>query len=269
MHFATYQTPPLTYYRYTGKEPNNYVYFGCSNNCTQENLYQIIGVIPTQISETGPYENRVKLVKMNEYVGINAETSTGTLNGKGYRWNTTASNTWENGSLKTELNTNYLEILGSYQEYIEKTKWYLGSPSILSQENFTTEDFYKFERSNTKGYSQGALFHIDKIGLMYPSDYGYSIMKQYWLNAIDNNKENYKNNSWLFLASDNWLISPESTLYTADGPQAWVLKLDGSITHTFVMNRILGVRPTFYLKTDILYKSGDGSKTDPFQITLK
>ena len=33
-HEATDQTPELTDYRYTGSNPNNYVYFGCEDNCT-------------------------------------------------------------------------------------------------------------------------------------------------------------------------------------------------------------------------------------------
>ena len=46
-HVETDQTKALTEYRYIGKDPNNYVYFGCKENCTEENLYRIIGVIPT------------------------------------------------------------------------------------------------------------------------------------------------------------------------------------------------------------------------------
>ena len=63
VHEATAQTPALTDYRYVGKNPNNYVYFGCEENCMEDNLYRMIGVIPTQSSENGEYENRVKLIK--------------------------------------------------------------------------------------------------------------------------------------------------------------------------------------------------------------
>ena len=67
-HEATEQTPALTDYRYTGKDPNNYVYFGCEGTeCTEDNLYRIIGVIPTQSTVDGEFENRVKLIKADYY----------------------------------------------------------------------------------------------------------------------------------------------------------------------------------------------------------
>ena len=40
--------------------------------CNDNNLYRIIGVIPTQSSENGEYENRVKLIKAN-VLGYNSK----------------------------------------------------------------------------------------------------------------------------------------------------------------------------------------------------
>ena len=78
-------------YRYVGESSsvNNWVYFGCDSNCTEDNLYRIIGVIPTQKEENGSYENRVKLIKATEY----QENESGYLKEDyGYDWNTDGTN---------------------------------------------------------------------------------------------------------------------------------------------------------------------------------
>ena len=83
---------------------------------------------------------------------------------------------WEDSSLRNTLNAEYWNSLGEYQSYIEKAKWYLGAPSIKNHNTYTIEQFYTLERSNTPGKSGGVISYINNIGLMYPSDYGYSIV---------------------------------------------------------------------------------------------
>ena len=60
---------------------------------------------------------------------------------------------------------------------------------ILYYKSYSTYIFYQAERSNTKGYSQGSISYLGKIGLMYPSDYGYAIGKTYRDVTINSNKD--------------------------------------------------------------------------------
>ena len=169
VHEATEQTPSLTDYRYTGSNPNNYVYFGCEENCTEDNLYRIIGVIPTQSTDTGSYQNRVKLIKANYYTEETSGlllASEGTYppgggSGKGYQWNSSANNQWQASTLQSRvLNGVYWNNLGEYQNFISPAVWYLGAPTYSSYETYTPDQFYNEERSNTQGKSGGATSYI-------------------------------------------------------------------------------------------------------------
>lgn len=271
-HEATAQTPALTDYRYVGNNPNNYVYFGCSKNCTEDNLYRIIGVIPTQSSENGEYENRVKLIKATNYEDQSAQNSSGyTASGKGYHWNSLGTNKWEESSLNNLLNSVYWNNLGEYQKYIESAKWYLGAPTNTNYITYTSNQFYKIERSNIFGESGGKIDHIANIGLMYPSDYGYTLMQND--NSIYEKAEDYKLNSWLYQLENKyyeWTISPEAIYAASNSPYMWYIGADG-YAHTYIMvaaMKILGVRPTFYLKAEVQYQSGDGSISNPYRIGL-
>ncbi len=267
-------------YRYVGANPNNYVYFGCEENCTEDNLYRIIGVIPVQSSADGPYENRVKLIKASNWEGITAESGSAyTSSGKGYRWNTFASNKWEESTLQKILNGEYYISLGEYQKFIEQTKWYLGAIDKNNFNLYTAEQFYTMERSNTLGYSKGGLFYITSVGLMYPSDYGYSLdcgdNKEILNNKpLYENRENYYSNAWLYLLEGKyceWTISPDSKIYSStEGVLAWALSQNAYVGHAWVSRSTytFGVRPTFYLKKNVILASGEGSVKNPYRITI-
>ena len=107
---------------------------------------------------------------------------------------------------------------------------------------------------------------------MYPSDYGFSIDKSFWKQSIYSNAENYKNLSWLYTLKNGegeLLISVESS-YSDDYTRAWQINFSGSILGAMIGNyeNILGIRPTFYLKADVLYSSGDGTRENPYRVGL-
>lgn len=110
---------------------------------------------------------------------------------------------------------------------------------------------YNIERSDSQCYSQGKLFFVGNVGLMYPSDYFYSFN---WLKT--NLEENYR----------EWTITPEKT-YTSVG--GYAIYPGGIAVHSIYNEaRIFGIRPTFYLKKDVLYSKGDGSIENPYRIRL-
>lgn len=275
-HEETEQTPSLTDYRYTGASPNNYVYFGCEEECTEENLYRIIGVLPTQSTEGREYKNRVKLIKETSWSGNEVDNAESQYapNNKGYMWDKSTQNKWENGSLQMTLNTEYWSNIKPYQKYIENTKWYLGGIDHTVQQTNSSKDFYKQERSNTKGYSGGETSFIGKIGLMYPSDYGYSLGLENEEQSIYPNRLNYINNSWIYSGENKyheWTISPEVSNVTSKIAYAWYINFGGDLVPERVSatSMSLSVRPTFYLKEDVLYKNGEGSKEDPYRIRIE
>ncbi len=279
-HEDTVQTGDnaTTDYRYNGSNPDNYVYFGCEADCTDDNLYRIIGVIPTQSEINGDYENRVKLIKNDYYT----ESESGLLkNSARYNWNSTANNKWEESSLNTKvLNGVYWNSLNkenetNYQDYIDNAVWYLGAPESSGNDSvviatFNGLDCYKKERSNTKGHSKGNLSTVGKIGLMYPSDVSFSINEEYWEKPLNQVNEEIKLNSWIMNNDSEWTISPEAVYYySLFGVYAWRLDATGSIAWNFAVSYgAMSIRPTFYLKASVLYKDGDGSIDNPYQIDI-
>ena len=244
-------------YRYVGESAkvNNWVYFGCDSDCTEDNLYRIIGVIPTQSIIGGTYEKRVKLIKASYYTETTSGllgTSSASPNGSGYAWSNINSNAWENSSLqKTVLNNVYWNSLGEYQKYIDPTVWYLGAPSsggsLTGYTTQTVKTYYVAERSNLPGYSKGNLNLRAYVGLMYPSDYGYSIDDYYWDDTVYNNRTYFLLKAWLYSGPkfEN-TISPEASFIDQNGVVAIYVHQDGVLSHrrytTFVAS-YMGVRP--------------------------
>ena len=275
-------------YRYVGESSsvNNWVYFGCDSNCTEDNLYRLIGVIPTQKEVGGKYENRVKLVKASYYT----ETESGYLkDGYGYGWNTDGTNNWEYSKTQINvLNGVYWKSLSEYQKYIDQTVWYLGAVGNGANDNsyasLTTKQFYQYERGSIKAGSGGILQYTNYIGLMYPSDYGFSISSNYWNAAVDSNSSIYMtSNAWLYPTfspgvAREWLITPDggtlsdydnSTLayniYRSPNP---TLYMEPLYRHWVNVNSTGYIRPTFNLKANVMYKSGDGTSSNPYRIEI-
>ena len=210
------------------------------------------------------------------------------------------SNNWSSSSLKKELNESYLttllEISGvnsKLENAIVSSKWHLGgangtSGSSYYSQTITTENYYKAERSPyaTSGtlknlYNGNPEYVFAKVGLMYPSDYGYATIGGSTTNKAGcRAKELYnwdsssysdcKNNDWLFnsatfVNSYEWFISPiVSYSYGAAH-----LYLAGylSANPNGVGNGQFAVRPTFYLDANaIKIVGGSGISTDPYYI---
>ena len=253
-HPATEQTEALTDYRYIGADPNNYVTF---NNET----WRIIGVF-TVDDGTGNKEERLKLIR-NESIGSVV-------------WNSNSYNDWTNATLNTNLNsgdywTNSLNE--DAKSMIDNAVWYLGGiSSYTNASNGLTSNFYSYERGTTV-YSGRSISWTGKVGLMYPSDYGYATSggntynKDYCLNSAAlsswNNYSDCYNNNWLFKSS------PERTITQMTGYYASVFQLyntgqiSGSGTGDFAQYSS-GARPTIYLKANVQIVEGDGSSSNPY-----
>ncbi len=257
-----------TGYRYEGKDPNNYIYF---NN----ELWRIIGVFDSTshgISNT----NLVKIIR-NDSIG-------------GYAWHKSNTNDWPNSSLYHLLNDYYytatdgtsstycyqystsvtgncnytkIGLQTDYRNMVQtNTTWYLGGPS----DNFIPASIcYANERDNSMIYSGRSASTTGNVGLMYASDYGYSVLSSSC--ARTTNLFDYDTacagNAWLKKETYEWTITPSSSnsFYVFDVDRA------GS-PNKYDADSGSASRPVLYLKSDVTVMGGDGSLDNPYQIGI-
>ena len=281
--------------RYEGADPNNYICLDnkTSGTCSSSSLlFRIIGLFEEEYSTNGTTsagtKKLLKILDTNNYGGTS-----------GKYWNSAGTNNWSNASLKTELNGTYLTTLlaisgvnSKLESAIVLSKWHLGGANNTSGSNYyrnaiTTENYYKAERSPyaTSGtlqnlYSGNPEYVFAKVGLMYPSDYGYATNKSscrakelYKWN--DSTYSDCKNNDWLFTSQatswesnkNEWLLSPFSSF----SDRAAILYSSGYVgfnSSYFVSRGQFAVRPAFYLDSSVLkiVGTGDGTKDNAYRV---
>ncbi len=243
-------------YRYEGKNPNNYVLFN-------DELWRVIGVFNVKTS-SGSTENLVKLIRNETLDGLAWDGKS-----SGY------TNDWTASTLQSQLNNGYLNgsdstcnfyqantktcyfsqsgIKDTARGMIESVVWNLGGPSTTKA---TAEAFYNAERGTTtwKG----------KIGLMYPSDYGYAVLASSCArttNLGDYDSTSCAGNNWLKTGSIQWTLTPDSS----NSDDVFVVDSVGFLI-SYIASNGDGVRPSIYLKSNIAISGGDGSIDFPYVI---
>ena len=275
--------------RYEGADPKNYICLdnktsgACSNNSL---LFRIIGLFEEEYSSDGTSSSGtkklLKVIDTNNYGGTS-----------GIYWNSGGTNNWSNASLKTELNGTYLTTLlgtsnvnSKLNTAIVSAKWHLGGASTDNYQTLTAEGIYRQERNTSAIYSGNPASIYAKVGLMYPSDYGYATVGGSTTNKANcRAKELYnwdsssysdcKNNDWVYKSQsiswgankNEWLLSP----YSSSSTYAAYLYSTGFVSlygNRNVDNLKLAVRPTFYLDSSILkiVGTGDGTKDNAYRV---
>ena len=254
-------------YRYEGKNPNNYIWF---NN----EYWRIIGVFDSA-SHGQSGKNLVKIIRADVLGGL--------------AWHKSTTNDWTESSLKLLLNGAYYNaqdgtssgycygysttviancdytkrgIQSGYRGMIANVTWYLGGSSYRSD---TAKAFYGYERGTTV-YSGRPTITTGYIGLMYPSDYGYSVLSSSC--ARTTNLGNYNTAkcagaSWLYGKGIEWTL----TTYTGDSDYAFFLAIDGFLNYGYAKSG-LGSRPVLYLDASVYKIDGDGSLKNPFIVGM-
>ena len=273
-------------YRYVGGDVNNFVEF---NN----DLYRIIGVFDSN-SHGVTGKQLVKLIRINNI--INASWgAVDTIDNDGLKNDWTGSTTGVKANANVLLNeiflyaneqsnidrcanytyikprnsikTNNCSIIKKYgiktnniRNLIEDTTWYLYGPTGSIHMN--KHDYYQCERNNystCKSGNNGAYSGttIQKIGLMYTSDYLYAsgfIASNDTTTLSDD--INYYSSNWINNGYE-WTITPRGQ-YNA------ILK--SSIITNWGCGNAVAIRPTFYLKEQVYVTGGNGSFDDPYTI---
>ena len=275
--------------RYEGADPKNYICLDNKTNgtCSDNSLlFRIIGLFDEDTSNDGTTsagkKNLLKILDTNNYGGT-----------EGKYWDSAGTSNWSTASLKTELNGTYLDALlgtsnvnGKLSSAIVKANWHLRGADSTNYNTLTADGVYDIERTDGKVYGTNPLSIYAKIGLMYPSDYGYATVggtttnkdgcrKKELFNWDDSSYSDCKNNDWLFTSQvtswgsnkNEWLLSPYSSIanYAARLGSAGSVGLGGS---NGVDYRQFAVRPTFYLDSSILkiVGTGDGTKDNAYRI---
>ncbi len=321
--------------RYIGADPNNYVYFNCSDYSNQSDStcekWRIIGVFKNIAKADGTKEDLVKIIKddrlnnaiiMLDFKQTGVGTST-TIYG---------SNDWTDSQLMMMLNpTDYLksgytiennvvkdsngqeiyQSIGSYyngtsgctpasitsgssfictsidftstglkndltRNAIESVVWNLGGTATYnSSSNGLTSHWYGHERKNSV-YSGHATTWTGKVGLMYPSDYGYATAggstidrATCLLKEINNWNESTasdcKSNDYLYKSTySQWTLTP----YSSFAGDVFTVDSDGFVNRDTARNSHTSVRPAVFLKSSISISLGDGSSSNPYQLSV-
>ena len=318
--------------RYIGANPNNYVYFNCSdyNNPTADTceLWRIIGVFNNVTKSDGSKENLVKIIRADSLGNYSWDYK---KKGVGTSTEDSGSNDWTDSQLMMMLNpTSYLKSgytnssdiissgnqqlyskMGSYyngtkgckptavasgasfsctevdftstglkndttRNAIEEVVWNLGGTSdFTSASNGLASHFYGYERGTTV-YTGRPTTWTGKIGLMYPSDYGYATsggttkdraacLAKELLNWDSSDFSDCKGNDYLFDANNfQWTLAPSS----ADASNVFYVDGEGYVNDSYAYLTV-AVRPALFLKSNIQVDKGTGAKSDPYQLKMQ
>ena len=254
-------------YRYEGKNPNNYVWF---NN----ELWRIIGVFDSA-SHGVSGKNLVKIIRADTLDGL--------------AWHKSSTNDWTVASLNLLLNGAYYNaqdgtdtgycygystsmtmncdytqkgIQSRCRSMIAKVTWYLGGYSSFSA---TAEAFYGYERGTTV-YSGRPTSTTGYIGLIYFSDYGYSVLSSSCARTKtlgSYNTASCGGQSWLYGKGYEWTLSP----YSSSSSYVFFVNYDGRVGSSYASSGY-GHRPVLYLDSSVYKIDGDGSIGNPYIIGM-
>ena len=274
--------------RYVGADPNNYVSF---NN----ELWRIIGVFNNIDDGTGTKETRLKIIR-DEPIGSYSWDNK--ANGTGSSISEYGSNDWSDSALQIVLNEGayYNRTTGDCpygqegattscdftnnglteeaKEMIDNAKWNLGGTAdFASSSNGLVSHWYTYERGATV-YSGRPTEWIGKIGLMYPSDYGYATSggsttdRDICLNTELNRWDSYDNchnNDWLYNSSyTRWTLTQRSKM----SYYVFYVSKVGPIDAFYAYSEYY-VFPTLYLSSNVKITGGDGSKGNPYILSIE
>ena len=279
--------------RYYGANPNNYIYFNCSDYKNQTastcETWRIIGV----------FDGNVKIMRGSQIGTYSWDSSASSIN-SGY-----GVNEWSQADLMKLLNSGYdSESVGG------SLYWNAKSGTCYSNNNNSTKacDFtstgLKENTKNliaettyyTRGHNDNKIF-VDamydkervsgtvitgvtptrtltwtgKVAIPYPSDYGYaadlSLCQERLNSYIDatctaNNwmKSIITNNG----SNNGWLLTPNS----GGASSAWLVYSSGSVYFNYSAYLAYGVAPVLSLTSELDIGSGTGESSSPYQLSV-
>ena len=263
----------VTDIRYEGKNPNNYVWF---NN----EYWRIIGVFDSN-SHGQSSKKLVKIIRADVLDGLvwhksntndwTAASLNSLLNGAYYNAQDGTNSGYCYGSSSATVNCDYTKkgIQSGYRNMIANVTWYLGGYSSASA---TAEAFYEYERGTT-GYSGNSISTTRYIGLMYPSDYGYSVLSSSCARTTrlsSYSSTSCAGQSWLYGKGFEWTLTSNSS---RSGNEFYIglsgsLNDEGNIDEGGAAANGHGSRPVLYLDASVYKIDGEGTLDKPYIIGM-
>ena len=252
--------------RYEGASPDNYICLDNneSGSCSNTNLlFRIIGLFEEEYSldrtNSAGKISMIKVIKPTHYA-----TS---------YWHSSRDNDWTNSDIKKALNETYLTELLSLNSNIENkilnAKWYLGAKdnSDTSDSNYTVTDYYSDERSTDYILYNRSAYAFAKVGLLYPSDWGYAAIYTKCSRSWSMNVTGYgkytgcDSNNWLGYSRDEWLLTPQVSYDASAAIKSTYRYVDKYNITAYK----LAYRPVLYL--DASYAMiGSGTESNPYRL---
>ena len=283
--------------RYYGANPNNYIYFNCSDYSNQTSstceTWRIIGV----------FDGKLKLIRGSQigtYSWDNKNTSTGAENNYG-------KNDWTTARLMKLLNPSDYYTVDSNDNNLGQSLYYNStSGKCYSGQNNATKDcdftstgikdttrnmiaettyylggwnnvsvypnqIYEYERGTTVYTGRPTTPWTGKIALAYPSDYGYAADLNQCVNKQLNkyNDSTCTSNNWMKAIITNngsnygWLLTPGSSASYS----VWYVYSSGYVYSNGNASIANGAVPVLSLSSELGIGSGDGSSSNPYKLS--
>ncbi len=284
-------------YRYSGPTVNNYVTFN-------DELWRILGVFKEghdEFIKIVRNDNLPYNVLPNTFLKNNIEYTIKTDDSGKVYWNNNSVSEvadWTTAGIQYYLNNEnddrnskgYLYYLtNDAKNMIRETKYYLGNveyyyDSTPLWRGVNTIVTYNNERENiicdssiiefsdTKKcsiwYGNKATW-IGKVGLLYPSDYGYAATSNWWHTELVPNKYNTANankSNWIALSIVEQIlsISPSSR-----GKGFYISLNPSDIMDHHTKNSYLNLKPTLHLKSNVKIDGGLGTLDSPYTLKME
>ena len=159
---------------------------------------------------------------------------------------------------------------------IESVVWNLGG--LNSQDDRKAANAYALERGTTV-YTGRPTTWTGKIGLMYPSDYGYATaggsttsratcLSTTMYNWDSSDFSDCKGNDYLFDANNvQWTLVPDS----ANANRVFDVDTNGYVGYVITTYNYISyaVRPALFLKSNIQVDKGTGEKSNPYTLKMQ
>ena len=279
--------------RYYGANPNNYIYFNCSDYNNQSSdtceTWKIIGV----------FDGKVKIMRGSQIGTYSWDTSDSSTN-SGY-----GVNEWSQADLMKLLNSGYEteSVGGSLYWNAQSGTCYNGSKNATGSCNFTSTGLKNDTTRNliaettyyTRGHNDSKIYvnamydkervsgtvitgvtptrtltWIGKVAIPYPSDYGYAADLSLCQKQLGSyNDATCTANNWMKNIITNnggnygWLLTPYSGL--AYG--AWFVYSSGYVYgNGSYASHAGGVAPVLSLSSELGIVAGTGTDSDPYQL---
>ena len=276
--------------RYYGANPNNYIYFNCSDYNNQSSstceTWRIIGV----------FDGKVKIIR-NEIIGKYSWDSSASGTNSGY-----GVNEWSQADLMKLLNSGYdsESVGGSLYWNAKSGTCYNGQNNATTSCDFTStglkndttrnmiaETTYYTRGHNSSNIFVGAMYDKErvsgtvvsatptrtltwtgKVAVAYPSDYGYAADLSLCQKQLGSyNDATCTANNWMknILAPNyGWLLTPSSGLAS----YAWGVFSAGHVRNNYYASRANGVAPVLSLTSELDIGSGSGTSSSPYQLSV-